>query len=237
MAATPPRRALFEYALASPRRLAPQEAYTKVTKPAASPRQTSSVASSRFQQVPSVAPPNPSPSVSTTVAEGNGASGARRGGSVSWCMLATHKSQACHAAKVSRTPVPPAPTPPPPAPPQAQTQDDEGNNSLVPGSQPRLLVPNSHTRNLCFASQGCSCRWVTFTFVLRSCWATRAGVASSPRFFDNLSPCHYTPFEPVFGCFSLRATLVLQSSGYLFGAFLSAQSFAAEEAAPTALYG
>ena len=92
MAATPPRRALFEYALASPRRLAPQEAYTKVTKPAASPRQTSSVASSRFQQVPSVAPPNPSPSVSTTVAEGNGASGARRGGSVSWCMLATHKS-------------------------------------------------------------------------------------------------------------------------------------------------
>ncbi|CAE7654698.1 unnamed protein product [Symbiodinium pilosum] len=119
MAATPPRRALFEYALASPRRLAPQEAYTKVTKPAASPRQTSSVASSRFQQVPSVAPPNPSPSVSTTVAEGNGASGAR-------------------------TPVPPAPTPPPPAPPQAQTQDDEGNNSLVPGMQ--LQVGYLHLR-------------------------------------------------------------------------------------------
>jgi len=77
-AATPPvRRGLFEYALASPRRLAPQEAYG-ATRPVAvfSPRHVTAVnGACRFQQVPTVTPPKHAPS--TPLADGTGASGAR----------------------------------------------------------------------------------------------------------------------------------------------------------------
>ena len=83
-AATPPvRRGLFEYALASPRRLAPQgsqgpqEAHG-AARPVAvfSPRHVAAVnGASRFQQVPTVTPPKHAPS--TPPADGTGASGAR----------------------------------------------------------------------------------------------------------------------------------------------------------------
>ncbi|CAE7355254.1 unnamed protein product [Symbiodinium sp. KB8] len=124
-AATPPvRRGLFEYALASPRRLAPQEAYG-ATRPVAvfSPRHVAAVnGACRFQQVPTVTPPKHAPS--TPPADGTGASGAR-------------------------TPAPPAPAPTPATPPQpsaplpAQGQDEEPNQ-LVPGTQ--LQVGCLHLR-------------------------------------------------------------------------------------------